>query len=78
MSYRLKNCPLCKGIAKTIIDWDGEKIKGTYGSYIQCSKCGNRTITYQTEKEAAIAWNNLETSSYNQLNLFGIGGSFDA
>lgn len=75
--YGLKNCPLCKGIARPTTDWDN-KTKGVYGIYIQCSKCGYKTISFQKESEARKAWNNQEMSSYAQINLLGSVGDLSA
>lgn len=57
----LKDCPFCGGKAEkqNSRSYIGGHSNGTAMVYIQCVKCGNRTIQYHWDDErlAVSAWN---------------------
>ena len=53
MTEKLKPCPFCGGTAKIA--------KGKIEFWAYCPHCGAQTELYETDQEAALAWNDRTT-----------------
>ena len=53
MTEKLKTCPFCGGTAKIA--------KGEIEFWAYCPHCGAKTELYETDQEAALAWNDRTT-----------------
>ena len=66
MATELKPCPFCGGEAKMKHGYPGKQCKSLRQAFVQCVKCGCRTVTYKqlayqawsdVDRHAAEVWN---------------------
>lgn len=55
--YEIKPCRICEGKGQSIRFTNVQNGRITY--YIECCRCGNKTIAYDTEGEAICDWNTM-------------------